>query len=142
MNKPIEKFDNIKQAIACMEEWKERLGLHEWIIKLHFAEQGEMQINDSDGNVEYTFILKTARIDILKPQYFGRRIMKYCAERILVHELLHLVFSYIEKDDGELNKMTHQILEDMAMALICTKYGIDNKWFENINYENECMTDG
>lgn len=134
---PIERFDTIQQAIECMNEWKERLCLHDWIIKIKLCEPHEFEENDRDGECEYVLMLKTAVIRILKPQYYGDRIMKYCAERILVHELLHCAWGHMDSEIEGLKRIIHCIQEDTAKAFICAKYNLPNDWFQNISYESE-----
>jgi hypothetical protein len=114
-------------------EWKERLGLHDWTIKIILAEPHEFIINDSDGECEYVTIMQCAKIRILKPEYYGDRILKYCAERILVHELLHCAWAHLDTDNDGFNRLQHSIMEKTARALICAKYDIPINWFDNIN---------
>lgn len=133
----IEKFESISQARKLLEEWKIRLGLHDWTIKVNLSEPHEFKLQDCDGECEYTLIMKSARIQILKPKYYGDRILKYCAERTLVHELLHCKLAHLDTDNEGFNREMHVIIEDMARALICAKYNIPIDWFSNISYEEE-----
>lgn len=134
---PIEKFSNIQEAIASLNEWKERLGLHNWVIKVELAEPHEFLLKECSGECEYTLTTKSAVIRILKPKYYGDRVLKYCAERILVHELLHLAWGHLDTDNDGFNNLAHSIMEDMARALICAKYGVNIHWFDNIQYKEE-----
>ncbi len=129
---PIEKFKDTKQAVELLNEWQERLGLYDWIIKVNLCEPHEMKLQLVDGECEFTKIIKSAVINILKPEYYGDRIVKYCAERILVHELLHCKLALLNEEDD----LLHQIQEDIARALICAKYGINGHWFCNITYDD------
>lgn len=132
---PIEKFESTKQAIECLNEWQTRLGLSDWTIKLKLCEPNDFVVNDRDGECEYISVNKCAVIRILKSKYYGDRIVKYCAERILIHELLHCKLGLIKSDCGTCNELVHQIHEDLARALICSKYRISYDWFSNITYE-------
>lgn len=134
MNTPIMEFKTLEDAKKSLAEWKERLGLHDWTIMVCLCEPHEFITEDSDGECVYTLTLSCAKIRILKPEYYGDRILKYCAERILVHELLHCAWACLELDDNDgLDKIQHLIMEKMARALICAKYDLPINWFDNIN---------
>lgn len=133
---PICKFADSKHARELMTEWKERLALHQWAIKLDLCDPHEFIMSNVAGECEWELIGKSAVIRILKPEHYGKRIMKYCAERILVHELLHCKLALFESDDTIYDRTMHMILEDMARALICAKYNISPEWFQDINYDN------
>lgn len=137
MSAVIKKFESIGQARKLLEEWKIRLGLHDWTIKVNLSEPHEFKLQDCDGECEYTMVIKSARIQILKPEYYGDRILKYCAERILVHELLHCKFAHLDTDNEGYNREIHIAIEDIARALVCAKYDIPLDWFNNISYEEE-----
>jgi hypothetical protein len=132
---PIEKFKDTAEAVTCMKEWKHCLGLDDWIIRVDLVEPHSIKLADCEGECEYTGYIKTAVIRILKPEYYGNRIEKYCAERTLVHELLHCKLAMLRTEDEGFNNLLHQTQEDIARALICGKYGIDREWFDNISYE-------
>jgi hypothetical protein len=138
---PICEFKDIMQAVGTMQEWQHLLGLDDWTIKLSLVEPHELVLDDCDGECEYTLICKSACIRILKPEYYGDRIIKYCAERILVHELLHCKLCLLKTDDSGFNQLMHQTHEDIARALICAKYGITYSWFQDINYDDEIHTE-
>ena len=131
---PIQQFKDIKHAIELLNEWKTKLGLFDWIIKIKICEPHEMLLEDVDGECEYTAITKSAIVRIIKPNYYGNRIIKYCAEEILVHELLHCKFSLFD-DEDKLEKLLHQTINDIAKSFICAKYNITNEWFSNITYD-------
>jgi hypothetical protein len=134
---PITKFENLQQRIDSLNEWKMQLGLHDWTIKVKMVEPHEFELDDCDGECEYTKINKSATIRILKPQYYGDRIQKYCAERILVHELLHCKFALLDTNSDGFNTLIHQMQEDIAKAFLCAKYNINRDWFDNIHYEED-----
>jgi len=134
---PIEKYENIQQAIDNLKEWQLRLGLNNWAIKIEFCEPHEFVGDNRDGECEYGLGCKSAVIRILKQQYYGDRLIKYCAERILVHELLHCAWGHLGTNSDGRNRLLHSIQEDMARALICAKYNIDFDWFFNIHYDKE-----
>ena len=134
---PVCEFKDLNQAVELMKEWQQRLGLNDWTIKLKMAEPHQFVLDECDGECEYVGVIKCATIRILKPEYYGDRIMKYCAERILVHELLHCKLCLLKTDDTGFNELMHQTHEDIARALMCAKYGISPDWFQSIDYSEE-----
>jgi hypothetical protein len=133
---PIIEFKSTEQAIGCLYEWKERLGINDWVVKVDLCEKHEFKLSDVVGECDYEGINKCAIIRILKPEYYGDRIIKYCAEEVLVHELLHCKLSLLNTEENCFNNLLHQTQEDIARALICAKYGVSNDWFSNISYDD------
>ena len=108
-----------------LKEWQERLGLSDWRIVLTNSED----LDECDGFTEWTECNKTAKIAILSPEKYGDRIIDFDKERILVHELLHLKFTLL--DDARFNgeettqyRHLHQLIDDIARAMVCAKRGI------------------
>ena len=112
---------NIERCL--LEEWQKRLGLQDWRIKLcSNCKPEEMTIQDADGCTEWTEAIKTARIEIIDPQYYGERIVPFDYEKTLVHELLHLKTCLVSDmvDDLQTRYM-HQIIDDLARAFVDAK---------------------
>lgn len=133
MNTPIMEFKTLEDAKKSLAEWKERLCLHDWTIKVCLCEPHEFVDQTCDGECDYSLLMETAKIRILKPEYYGDRLLKYCAELILVHELLHLSWGHLDTNNEGFNRLQHSIMEKMARALICAKYDLPLNWFENIH---------
>jgi hypothetical protein len=132
---PIMEFKTIEEAKECLNEWKDRLCLHGWTIKIKLSEPHEFKNENCDGECEYTLTVASALIRILKPEYYGDRLLKYCAERILVHELLNCAWGHLDTGDKGFNRLQHSIMEQTARALICAKYDLPINWFDNIKYD-------
>lgn len=115
-----------------LNEWKKRLGLQDWIIYINGDSTPEqMAIEDTDGCTEWSESIKTARINILGEEYYGKRIRPYDFERILVHELLHLKTSLISSQVPDLQeRYMHQIIDDLARAFVDAK-----RWEDESNTE-------
>lgn len=115
----------LKTNMKLLAEWKERLGLHDWVITLvDNCFPGDMCLANKAGDTAWSEENKTARIEIMDPQYYGDRITPFDFERILVHELLHLKLSLVSSDVGNLQeRYMHQIIEDLAKALVQAKRG-------------------
>jgi hypothetical protein len=109
-----------------LQEWQERLGLQEWRISLNDCmSQKEMTEENASGFTEFQEVNKTARIEIMDPDEYGERVIPFDYERILVHELLHLKLCLISETFGEdtlQERVAHQLIDDMARALVDAKY--------------------
>ena len=102
-----------------LEKWKRKLCLQEWRIKLltHLHPE-EMTVRNSAGCTEWSEAIKTARIEIINPACCGDRIVPFNFEETLVHELLHLKFSFwCQNEDDIGDKVMHQMIDDLARAL-------------------------
>lgn len=110
-------------SYTLLSEWKKRLGLNDWVIKLNTnCKPEDMCIEDIAGCAEWTESNKTARIDILGEEYYGERITPYDFEKTLVHELLHLKTSLVSDDVPDLQaRYMHQMIDDLARALVDAK---------------------
>ena len=134
MHQPILEFENIEQARVCLEEWKTRLFLDDWIIQLKLEEVNE----NLCANVSATQTLKTAIITVYKKgdNYDNESPMKYCAEKLVVHELCHIALQMPSADVSSVEQWIydstmHQRVEQMAKSLIMAKYGMGFDWFKN-----------
>ena len=117
-----------KNINDLFEEWIKRLELSAWRIKLVTnVHPSEMSGSGLMGCVEYCEVNRSARIEIMDEKYYGDRIMPFDEEYILVHELLHLKFCFLTScvdgfdDQNVVDRMTHQLLDDMAKALVDAK---------------------
>lgn len=101
-------------------KWQNRLGLQDWVIVVRDnCTPDDFQIPNAAGECDWREINKCAVIRILNPNCYGDRIMPFNYERILVHELLHIKFTLLDNSDNDLqNRMVHQLIEDMAKALV------------------------
>ena len=107
------------EELALLEKWKRKLCLHEWRIhlKTHLRPE-EMTIGDAAGCTEWSEAIKTARIEIINPACYGDRIVPFDFEKTLVHELLHLKFSFWCKNEDDVgDRVMHQMIDDLARAL-------------------------
>lgn len=134
MKKPIEIFKTKKQLNKCLRFWKKKLFLENWIIKAYICKPDEFEQSGNMGENSFDMINKCCVIRILDHKYYGKRVMKYCAEKVLVHELLHCKYNWVRIEDSYENKyfdvVEHGILEEMAKSLIMLKYNLDLKYFK------------
>lgn len=106
------------EELALLEKWKRKLCLQEWRIKLltHLRPE-EMMVRNTAGCTEWSEAIKTARIEIINPACYGDRIVPFNFEKTLVHELLHLKFSFWCQDEYSVaDRLMHQYIDDLARA--------------------------
>ena len=134
---------NKEKAKELLHEWKERLGLQEWAISLAINVPIK-DLDENDGNVVYDTSLKVARIKIAVENEDERNWVKYDFEKILIHELMHIKVGLLDFDTVNsyeqklLTDTIHQLVEDIAQALMMTKY---NKKGRQINRYKEEIID-
>lgn len=107
------------EELALLEKWKRKLCLQEWRIKLvtHLRPE-EMSVSNAAGCTDWSESIKTARIEIINPACYGDRIVPFNFEKTLVHELLHLKFSFWCQDEYSVaDRLMHQYIDDLARAL-------------------------
>lgn len=133
--KPIEVFETQQKLAECLEWWKDRLFLTDWIIKAKVCPPEDFIGKEKMGENEFDMVNRCCVIRILDQKYYGDRIMVYCAEKILVHELLHCKYNWIYNDniyEGKyVDTVEHGLLEQMAKSLIMAKYNLDLEYFIN-----------
>ncbi len=112
-----------KKHKALLAEWQERLGLTDWRIKLKpKCKPEEMELENSAGCTAWSESVKTARIEIIDPKYYGDRIVPFDFEKTLVHELLHLKTSLVSDSVDKLQeRVMHQMIDDLARAFVSAK---------------------
>jgi len=108
---------------ALLKEWQKRLNLLDWKIVLEEdCSPNDMQIQSQQGETEWDEVNKCAVIRILNPKDYGKRILPFDREKTLVHELLHIKLWWLQNNDCELeNRMVHQLIDEMAVALVKAK---------------------
>lgn len=140
-SKPVVEFESQNQLDFYLEKWKNILGLQDWMIKASVVGKEYMPLEDSAGVNEYNIPMMQSLIYILDPKDYEDDTMdKYIAEKILVHELLHLIFTYVERKPTYENKFVdlieHQKIEKMAKAFIKARYNLTDNDFYRAGYTN------
>lgn len=136
-NEPIIEFKSQEELEASSKEWQSRLFLDDWIIRPTLCAVHEMNSPDNCGECNAETVGQSAVIRILKKEYFPTdAITKYCAEQILVHELLHCKYLSYERDPMTIeadcfDNVQHALLEQMSKSLIMAKYNLPFEWFKN-----------
>lgn len=131
MNNPIMKFENQEQAEKYLREWQHRLFLDDWVIKINLVDCIDDEENCA-GRVDYNREYLYANIRI-KKELNENTIDTQCHEKVLVHELMHLVIlqteNYEDIQNLYWNENQHQIMERMARSLIMAKYNLSFDFF-------------
>lgn len=133
---PIMRFESIEQARALLAEWQKRLFLEDWIIRVKLVGRDELELENVSGEVDFVAVNRSAIIRILDEQPDDDFISKMPHELVLVHELLHLKYSFAEPcGEGTIEQIAfvqheHMLLEQMAKSLIMAKYGLPYEWFD------------
>jgi hypothetical protein len=108
---------------SLLHYWVEVLGLESWTIKLVVdCSPNDMTLANVAGEAEWDATSRSAIIRILDPKDYGDRIVPFDPEKTLVHELLHLKFAMLDESGDNLrDRLTHQIIDDLAKALVRAK---------------------
>jgi len=115
----MERILTEKQLREISKYWIAVLGLTDWNIAININHKGDMELTCVAGEVSYSFVEREVQIRILHPDdYVGGPAFLQDMEKTLVHELLHLKFDHVCHPKGDLNKHHHQLLNDMAVALL------------------------
>ena len=136
---PIMEFSSEEELQACIEEWKKKLFLTDWTIKgiLVDAPLLDDEGCELSGQNSFQIVNRCGVIKIVRPdEDIKSRIVKYCAEESLVHELLHCKYNWTMKSADSIeyayyDTLEHSLIEQMAKSLIMTKYDLPFEWFQN-----------
>lgn len=110
-----------QEATRLFEKWRKILHLEAWDIKFQWCVRGrDMNLQDCMGSTSFLHESHQAIVQMLDPVDFDNDLFSYDYEKTLVHELLHLRFSDLENSGDPLrDKLTHQLIDDLARAFIC-----------------------
>ena len=134
MNKqPKLVFDNEKEMLECLEEWKRLLGLSDWHIAARICPKEDMKLHECAGESDVQFVNMCGLISILRAEDLPPdMILKQPMEQVLIHELLHFKFIAFDENSREeavFEIAQHQLIETLAKALFMAKYGLTPTWF-------------
>lgn len=148
MKEPIVKFTSKEQLQECLDWWKHKLFLDDWVIHWNYSDFDKEPLNSKYmGNCELDALNKGALITLADYDTLPKDcIMTLCDEKVLVHELLHLKQEYIIAVDGKyesdfLYSSYHTNLEQMAKSLIMVKYDLPFEWFDRDFHRKEEVKD-
>jgi hypothetical protein len=116
------KVSVVKGIGELLAEWKSRLGLGDWeIVVNENVSPYDMQTLGVAGECIWDEVHKAATINICDEKDYGKRVLPFDKEKTLVHELLHIKFCMIEGENETANRLCHQLIEDLAKALVKAK---------------------
>lgn len=126
-------FDNEKELLECLEEWKRLLGLSDWQIAARICPKEDMKLPESAGESEVHHVNMCGLIRILRAEDLPPDlILKQPMEQVLIHELLHFKFIAFDEESREeavFEIVQHQSIETLSKALFMAKYGLTPTWF-------------
>lgn len=103
--------------------WQNILDLNDWNIVLYEnCSPNDMRLSCVAGENEFDEVHKSSVIRIIGEKDYGDRVLPFDSEKTLVHELLHIKFSFLDNSGNELqDRILHQIIDSMAKALVEAK---------------------
>ncbi len=117
--------EKMPEGMRLLQEWQKRLGLQDWRILFYDkVKPDDMDEKNADGFTTYYEELKTAKIQIIDPQYRSNDIYLFDYEETLVHELLHCKLALLDEQRDEetlKSRVVHQLVDDLAKALVDAK---------------------
>lgn len=138
--RPIEVFQSQAQLDECLKWWQDRLCMNDWILTASICGREDMDSVDDQGENLMIHARKVAEIRILKKtdmpnDSVAKRFLRHCDEQILVHELLHCLYDWMDPGNNPsyegtyLDEIEHQKLDTMAKSLIMVKYDLPLSYF-------------
>jgi hypothetical protein len=113
---PVKVILDMEQMEERLAYWQKQLRLQDWVVEVKF-ERG-YELGENIARIRPYSHNKRAVISMMAPgDYSPHEILPYDMERILLHELLHLHFWPLTKDDGE-NDAEEQAINAIAEALL------------------------
>lgn len=106
-----------------LKKWQSILGLTDWVIDLRDnCAPDDFILKNVNGECEYNEMLKCAVIRLLDEKYYEKRVLPYDKEKTLIHELLHIKFSFLQESGNDLQeRIVHQLIDDLAKSFIVVK---------------------
>lgn len=99
-----------------LKKWTRFLGLQDWKIVLR-TNCDPSETENAVAETEWDEVHKCAVIKIISPEKYGKRIVPFCFEKTLIHELLHIKFAMFDGYTQFQDRYLHQIIEDFAKML-------------------------
>jgi hypothetical protein len=131
-------FETEEELEKYLRKWQHILCLDHWYIAGKLVDDLVSDGEECWGLNTHEQVGRVATIQIRKfrPGEDDQSPKKYCAEQILVHELLHCTYNWLQKDYKDhaaafYDVKDHQQLELMAEALILAKYNLKRNFFYN-----------
>ena len=138
--RPIEVFQSQTELNECLRWWQDKLCMNDWIISAAIVPVSEMDDKDDQGENHMIHTRKVAEIRILKKEDMpedstARKFLRHCDEQILVHELLHCLYDWMDPginatyEGVYIDEIEHQKLDQLAKSMIMVKYNLPLSYF-------------
>lgn len=103
-----------------IKRWIKILELGEWDIKVKIKRKDDLENENNSGEIRFNFVHKEAIVSLLDSVDYINEDFGQDMECTLVHELLHLKFAILDVEGKDItdNQLGHQLLHDMAKALV------------------------
>lgn len=102
-----------------LKYWQKKLDLMDWHIVLEDESPlCNFTLKDVQGETEWDTTHKCAVIRIIREEEYGKRILPFVKEKVLLHELLHIKFAVLWDNNTDIqNDLLHQQIESLARTL-------------------------
>ena len=101
-----------------LAKWVRILRLERWDIRIKIKRAEDMHLEECAGENHFTTTSRQSLINLRDPVDWTNNDFEQDMELTLVHELLHISFTMLDTDNALRDKIQHQLLNDMAVALI------------------------
>lgn len=112
-----------ENAQALFDKLVSILRLGDWDIRFRWREP----LTECAGQTKLNWVCKQAIVEIADPNTYKMDMEEFGFdyEYILLHELMHLKMSIIDRDhdDDMLGAVVHQIVDEMAKSLVMASRG-------------------
>lgn len=107
-----------------LKYWQNVLKLNDWkIVLIEDCPVNDFILEKTQGETEWDSVNKSAVIRIISEKEYGKRVLPFIKEKVLIHELLHIKFSLLWESNTETqNLILHQLIEDLANTLYYNKH--------------------
>jgi hypothetical protein len=101
-------------------KWQDRLGLRDWKVEVQFWDR--KQLGEFYGEVMVNRKRRVADVRVLKPKDWPKsetELDDESIERTVLHELLHVWFNPLEREDDSENEIAiEQAINALCVALL------------------------
>jgi len=109
-----------KEQQERLKYWKDILTLDQWDIVAKIVRVKDMDLEDSQGTVNFRTCGLEAIIKQMDPIDWDNTDFDYDMEASLIHKLLHLLFAGFKHEDGDA-ETEEQVINIIARALVGLK---------------------
>lgn len=113
-------FDEVimteQECRSFTDEWKDKLGLRDWVVSLRMARERDMPLEGTQACVRGDLNKRFIFLYVLHPEDYGDSIVPQNMKKSILHELMHVVL-YPLNIKKKLDVEEERIVEDVATAL-------------------------